>query len=138
MKLTAFEDSVKGTDLDVPFLNEFLKTNKFTEPQLVVLIKETDKGLILFGTQFKVFVWNSEELLGWVLNIIQESLNDSSVASGLYLLSHPESKRRCLIARDEESQGAWTALIPRAFTYTLHATPTVQGDILDSGKKQKR
>lgn len=131
MKLSAFEESAKGTELDVPFLSDFLKENSFKEPCLIAMVRESDKGLILFGKEFKVFVWNSEELLGWILNIIQVSLEDPSASTALYLLPSSQSKRRCSIARDEESFGHWEAKIPRCFTYTLDTPPPVQLSIDD-------
>jgi hypothetical protein len=138
MKLSAFEESLKGTELDVPFLNEFLKQSTFNEPQLIRMVRESDKGLLVFGANFKVFVWSSEELLGWILNIIQESLLDASMPTALYMIPHPEAKRRCLIARDEESQGSWDCKIPRCFTYTLDTTLPVQGELVEPKPKASK
>lgn len=138
MKLSAFEESLKGTELDVPFLNEYMKSNDFKEPCLIQMVRESDKGLLVFGTHFKVFIWNSEELLGWILNIIQESLVNNNQATALYLIPHSEVKRKCLIARDEESIGAWEAKIPKCFTYTLHESLPVQTELEVKGKVKNR
>lgn len=107
MALRLIDDS-KNTLPEVPFLSDWTSAKKndgntYTVLQLLV----SAKGVILFTSAFKIFVWKSEKLHNVLLEHVGSSLNPDTPKESIGVVLVAATKKGFQVGFDDEVQGYW-------------------------------
>lgn len=146
MALRLIEESSNSLP-EVPFLSDWSNAKKNdgnTYTVLSVLISA--KGIIMFTSAFKVFVWKSEKLHNVLLEHIGSSLNPDTPKDSVGVCLVASTKKGFQVGFDDEVLGHWesegTVYSFLEASTALSSTPTqteiVQAPVDTSPKNARR
>lgn len=103
-------EDVSSTLPDVPFISDWnkRKANDGTT-FLVQHCIVSQKGIVLFTSEFKVFVWKSEKLCNVLLEHIGNSLDSDNPQSSVCILVAATTKKFFVAGFEDEVSGYWNA-----------------------------
>lgn len=131
---------------DVPFLNDW-KSKKKNDGTIFTVhtIFQSDKGLVLSTSEFKVFIWKSEALFTSILEKIGASLQPNGTFESLAVKPIAATKKGFSLGWDDSVTGFYVE-DGRVIAFTpsdtaLSSSPMeleLDGDVIDTSPKNGR